>query len=449
MKAGIIFLIIQIILLVNAQLGPHRYAQLKRTLVLLDDMHRRDLHSMFFDQLYAMGFEVDFRVLDDSNISLTGFGEYLYTNIIIMAPSLTDEEVKKTAFSIPEMLKFFDSGHDIMILGDKTTNTYVRKLANEFGVDFDDYNSLVRDSIVTHSLKDKLNPSLVEMRNDEIVVSNNLVKIPIITGSVFGKNILYEGIGMDVDPANNYVFPILKGISTMYSSNPSTNDYYANGERIKLVSAYQGRNNRRVIISGSMNMCSDMFYYLSNTDSNNSDMTKSPNGKFCQELLNWNFQKTGVLKFENIRHRRKSDGVTLEKYRIKDELEYFIDIYEYDNKKNTWKPYLTNDIQVEYNMMNPYFINQLRFIDQSKPTYYVQFKAPEKFGVFKFVIDYKRPGYSYIITETKVPLRPYYHNEYPRFLPCAYPYYLSVFISMFSFILFSVLFIYGKNTKKE
>ena len=45
---------------------------------------------------------------------------------------------------------------------------------------------------------------------------------------------------------------------------------------------------------------------------------------------NNNFQRTGILKFNNIRHNRKNDKVSLPTYRIKDELEYFIDIYEYD-----------------------------------------------------------------------------------------------------------------------
>lgn len=365
-----------------------------------------------------------------------------------MAPSINEDTFKGKSISIQELLKYFDNGHDIMIFADKTSNNYVRKLANEFGVDFDDYNSMVKDSTYIHLKKGELNPQLIEMKNDEIIVTDNLINIPIITSSVQGS-VLYEGIGMDVDPANNYVFPILKGISTTYSVNSANKDFYGNGERVKLVSAYQGRNNRRVVISGSMNLCSNQFYFLSNADSDNTDFLKSPNGIFCQELLNWNFQRTGVLKFENIKHRRKADGQTLQSYRIKDEIEYFIDIYEYDYKSDSWKPYLTNDIQVEYVMLNPYYINQLRLVDQSKPTYYVQFKAPEKFGVFKFIIDYKRPGYSYIFTSTKVPLRPFNHNEYPRFLPCAYPYYLSVFVSMGSFILFSILFLYGKNSRKE
>ena len=86
-----------------------------------------------------------------------------------------------------------------------------------------------------------------------------------------------------------------------------------------------------------------------------------------------------------------------------------------------------DDIQLSFLMMNPYYINQLKRI-YGKPTYYAKFRAPEKHGVFKFILDYDRTGYSYIFSSNKVPLRPYYHNEFPRFIPCAHPYYVSVFI---------------------
>ena len=37
-----------------------------------------------------MDFDLDFRMVDDPNIKLTYFGEYLYTNIIFFAPSFNE-----------------------------------------------------------------------------------------------------------------------------------------------------------------------------------------------------------------------------------------------------------------------------------------------------------------------------------------------------------------------
>ncbi len=136
-------------------------------------------------------------------------------------------------------------------------------------------------------------------------------------------------------------------------------------------------------------------------------------------------------------------------YRIKDELEYFIDIYEFDSKNNSWKPFLTDDLQVELVMLNPYVRTQLKLLSNSKPTYTLSFKAPDKHGVFKFVIDYKRLGYSYIDVQTKIPLRPYRHNEFPRYLTQAYPYYVTIFVTFGAFLIFSVVFLFSKSVDKE
>ena len=67
--------------------------------------------------------------------------------------------------------------------------------------------------------------------------------------------------------------------------------------------------------------------------------------------------------------------MTLPTYRIKDHLEYMVDIFEYDAKTNTWKPYLTDDIQLEFVMMNPYYIQQMKMLSPHKPTYYATFRV--------------------------------------------------------------------------
>ena len=53
----------------------------------------------------------------------------------------------------------------------------------------------------------------------------------------------------------------------------------------------------------------------------NKGMLDSPNAVFCQDILNWNFQRTGILKYENVRHNN-NEGKSLETYRIKDYLVY-------------------------------------------------------------------------------------------------------------------------------
>ena len=111
----------------------------ERTLVLLDDWHALETHSLFWDQVRGLGIELDFKIVDDPSIQLTYYGEYIYQSIIFFAPTFSDDLSKKNDLKLANVLKFLDSGHDLMIFGSAEVGTYIRKLANEFGVDFDDY----------------------------------------------------------------------------------------------------------------------------------------------------------------------------------------------------------------------------------------------------------------------------------------------------------------------
>jgi len=128
-----------------------------------------------------------------------------------------------------------------------------------------------------------------------------VINVPVL--NKLPKNyILYEGIGHEADHNSSYLNTILRADENCYSLNTKTGQFYNFGERIRLVSAYQARNNRRVIMSGSLNLCSNKFYQLSSVDG--TDPLNSSNARYCQELLNWNFQFSGVLKYENIRHKK-------------------------------------------------------------------------------------------------------------------------------------------------
>jgi len=250
-----------------------------------------------------MNFELEFKTVDDPSIKLTNFGEYLYSNIILFAPTFTEDFSKTTEIKVASLLKFFDDGHDLMIFGSKESGNFLRKLVTEFGVDFDNYDTEVKDSLYLHHLKDSLNPDLISMKRDSIITTKNTINISAVTRQPKGY-ILYEGLGMDIDQNNNYVFPILKADENSYSIDPKTRRIFGNGEKIKLVTGYQARNNRRVVISGSTSLCSNKFYFLSSNDGTKPQA--SPNALFCQDMLNWNFQRSGVLKYENVKHHRVS-----------------------------------------------------------------------------------------------------------------------------------------------
>jgi oligosaccharyltransferase complex subunit beta len=95
-------------------------------------------------------------------------------------------------------------------------------------------------------------------------------------------------------------------------------------------------------------------------------------------------------------------------------------------------------------MLDPYYRVTLEQKDKITPTYSVKFQAPEKTGVYKMKVVYKRFGWSYIDHDTMVVIRQYKHNEFERFLPVAYPYYTSVLAAMAGFFVFTMLFLFSK-----
>jgi hypothetical protein len=66
------------------------YTGKTRSLVLLDDWHHIETHSLFWDQIKEMGFDLDFKMIDDPNIKLSNFGEYFYNNVIYFAPTYNE-----------------------------------------------------------------------------------------------------------------------------------------------------------------------------------------------------------------------------------------------------------------------------------------------------------------------------------------------------------------------
>jgi len=78
------------------------------------------------------------------------------------------------------------------------------------------------------------------------------------------RPVLFEdGVGgvLDSNKNNQHVFPILRGDEGSYSFNRGASDRHetglVSGQHLTLVSGYQTRYNQRVVLSGSLQMCSN------------------------------------------------------------------------------------------------------------------------------------------------------------------------------------------------
>lgn len=118
-----------------------------------------------------------------------------------------------------------------------------------------------------------------------------------------------------------------------------------------------------------------------------------------------------VLRIDSVSHHKLNETSTPEVYTINDQIVrlvllgvcistyyrgfqvYTAKISKYDSKTSSWEPYSgLKDLQLEFTMLDPHIRTFLPPVRGSPGTYSVTFRAPDRHGVFKFVIDYKRKG---------------------------------------------------------
>jgi hypothetical protein len=64
----------------------------KRVLVLLDSYGVRETHSTFFKSLRDRGFQLTYKPADDSDLTLSKYGEYLFDHLVLFAPNVVGKQ---------------------------------------------------------------------------------------------------------------------------------------------------------------------------------------------------------------------------------------------------------------------------------------------------------------------------------------------------------------------
>ena len=248
---------------------------------------------------------------------------------------------------------------------------------------------------------------------------------------------------------NPLLVPILTGSGTSYSysSEPISTKPLVRGRRTVLVGAVQARNGARVTFVGSKDLLSNKFFDASVNKAGSSSTQKSGNAEFAEELTRWAFQERGVLRQREVFHYHKDNKTELASvYRVGDDAVYTVVIEEWSGSK--WEPFVADDIQVDFIMLHSYVRAFLKHVGNGK--YEAAIKVPDVYGVYKFKVDYRRSGYSSLIFENQVTVRPMRINEFERFIPAAYPYYATVGASMIGFFVFVLVFLFtGDKVKRD
>lgn len=410
----------------------------KETLVLLDNLAIRESHPIFFKTLQDLGFQLTYKTADDPGLTLMKYGEYLYQHLIIFSPSV---EEFGGSLNVQAITDFIDNGGNVLVAASSSVGDIMRELANECGFEIDEEGSAVIDHL-NYDVSDDGKHTLV------VASPKDLLDAPTIVGKKDIPPILYRGVGLIADNDNPLILEVLTASSTAYCYNPDnkiTEYPHAVGKSTLLISAVQARNNARVVFSGSLDFFSDQFFQ-SNVQRvhENKKYEKSGNEGLAAALALWVFKEHGVLKAGNVKHHIKGEIQPPDAYTIMDEVVYSIEIEILKDGK--WIPFDAKDLQLEFVRIDPFIRTGLK---KKGAKYIAEFKVPDVYGVYQFKVDYNRMGYTHLYSTTQVSVRPLQHTQYDRFIPSAYPYYLSAFSMMVGVFIFSVIFLHHKDTTKD
>lgn len=324
------------------------------------------------------------------------------------------------------ILEFFNEGRDVLLALDETASSQMRDLSSSLGIDVAPGNAVVID----HFHHD------ANIAADHTaVVSSSLAKLPAVFDSNSYSSVLFKGVGLSVSRQTEVAFHAITAERTGYAGTPGEGVPQGSvlaGQALGLVSLVQGRNNARAAVIGSVEMFSNKFLAAS-----------KDNAGATLDILLWTFHQRGVLQASPLRHRIIGGDNEPAIYRINDMVEVAIDIMECG--ESGCVPFVANDIQIEFVMLDPYIRTYLsQNSTNGNGTYSTIVKVPDTYGVFKWVLTYHRLGYSWLDIVHTVPVRPFRHYEYERFIVQAYPYYASTVSMMAGFFALGFLFLYSR-----
>lgn len=79
------------------------------------------------------------------------------------------------------------------------------------------------------------------------------------------------------------------------------------------------------------------------------------NREFVSNVLDWNFGLKGILRVSRVSSTNQgAAGEQISEIRIKDILEYEVELLSYDHALKKWLPYIADDLMLEFIMLDPY-----------------------------------------------------------------------------------------------
>jgi len=301
-----------------------------RTIVFSDSANFPATHSKFqslfgkdtlFKKLTDPGEALEnFQTVVIANATKFGFREdrssrYRSFDQEVNHAQKVSESRKRLEFSYQQLLDFVDKGGNLVIFSDISGAS-------------EDLKKLVNE----------LGMDFAEV--GEFSTTKTLA--PVVTGAVTSKLSLTGRLTFA--PSNDLVFPVI-------------GDF---------IGALQARNGARALVVPSWGVFSDSAL----TDN-------AGNQQLLRELVAWGSGQKAVLRARELKHHKVGETERPYMYRMSDNITFSIVIEELTDGK--WVPYVADDVQLEYTMIDPHVRLPLVFKDGK---YELTFKAPDVYGVF-------------------------------------------------------------------
>jgi len=409
-------------------------------LVVLEKGLDKADYSLFFDDLRSRGYELTFRAPKDQKPAVWEYDVPQFAHVIMFAPTTKTFAEDLSPQSLYHLLKESPSTNLLIALSPQLTP--LSSFASEFALGLPPPNT----PLISH---------FPVRAGPRIIVPVPLPSNPHPLLSKDINPILFEGQAHIVGD-NPLLFPILNAPAESFSSEGEedrTADALVEaadkggeglwaGSKMSVVSGFQATNGGRVAFAGGVQLFSNKAF-KGTVDGGK----KSGNAQFAHDLTAWTFQETLVYLVDSATHHLASDPTKTQKdrYTINDELTFTMQLSQYDPVRSAYiaKSDIT-DMQLEFTMLDPFIRTGLKAVPGVPGAYSLTFRAPDRHGVFKFVVDYKRKGFTPVHVALQAAIVPPRHDGYPRFLSAAWPYYAGAFSTSIGFIFFVVVYLGGE-----
>ncbi|KAG5643557.1 hypothetical protein DXG03_000651 [Asterophora parasitica] len=409
------------------------------SVLVVVEPNQQDNYSLFFNGLKEQGYDLTFRAPKAETPVVIEYDVANFAHVILLAP-----ETKVFAKDItPQSLVDLLGKKTNLIVALSPKQTPLSSLAAEFSL----------------TLPPPGTPLLSYFPEREEPASVIPVPVP-ASHSILSSNlppVWFSGAPHSLGN-NPLIVPILRAPAASFASETDGGSPDAlvdaaerggeglwAGSQLGLVTGFQTLDGSRITWLGGAAILSDEF-----ATKEVSKGVPSGNLQFARDVAKWTFQEAHVLRIDRTTHHLVNTTEPLELYTTNDQIVYTAYISKYDSVSSSWVPYSgIKDLQLEFTMLDPHIRTALLPVSNEPGKYLVTFRAPDRHGVFKFLINYKRKGLSFLESSTTVAVVPPRHDGYPRFLSAAWPYYTGAISTSVAFFLFSALWLAGDSREKR